>query len=713
MAINAVKDSVIQGAVLAVLVLLFFLKNFRSTFIIATSIPISVIATFAILYFSGITLNLMTLGGLALGVGMLVDNSIVVLENIFRLREEGYSRIDAAQLGAKEVGMAVTASTLTNVAVFLPIVFVEGITSTIFKEMALTVTVSMFASLAVALTLVPMLSSQLLRADVKQDNRYRNKITSKIAGWLDHAYARFESGYGRLLQSAVNHKALTVIITAAIFIGALAFIPGMGREFMPETDEGQISIQVSLPSGAGLKDTEAVLTEIESRLENIPEIETIYSTAGSGSAASFISLSGKQTNTGSVSCVLKDLKERERSTQEVAEEIRSKIYDIPGAEKKVSSFSTFSLGQLSGGSINVQIKGEDINILKAIGDDVSEVIESVDGTREVESSLAEGIPEVQIRVDRSKASQYGLTAAQIASSVRGTISGTTATRFKYQGDEIDVVIQGDETLSQSISNLEQMMISTPAGLSVPLGQVAEIVIERGPVTINRDGQVRVVTVSAQILGRDLGSVSKDIEEKLESYDMPEGYTYELAGENEEMVKAFDDLTKVLILAVLLVYMVLAAQFESLIQPFTIMLSVPIGIAGGIMALAMAGKTLNIASFIGLIMLAGIVVNNAIVLIDYILTLRKEGKDRREAILNAGPVRLRPVLMTTLTTVLGLIPMAIGTGEGSELEAPLAISLIGGLVLSTVITLVFIPVMYSLVDDLSNFFRRKILRERSL
>ncbi len=324
--------------------------------------------------------------------------------------------------------------------------------------------------------------------------------------------------------------------------------------------------------------------------------------------------------------------------------------------------------------------------------------------------MEEGIPEVQIRVDRTRASQYGLTAAQIASSVRGTISGITATQFKYKGDEIDVVITGDDTIKQSISNLKQMMISTTAGFNVPLSQVAEVVIDRGPVTINREGQVRVVTVSAQTFGRDLGSISSDIEEKLKDYNMPTGYIYEMGGENKEMMKAFQELALVLILAVILVYMVLAAQFESLINPLIIMISVPLGLSGGILALVMTGTALSVPAYIGLIMLAGIVVNNAIVLIDYILTLRSDGEKRDDAILKAGPVRLRPVLMTTLTTILGLIPLAFGSGEGSEMEAPLAIAVIGGLTISTVLTLVFIPIVYSLVDDAKNYFHTRVLKK---
>lgn len=694
-AINTVASSAMLGAVLAIAILLIFLKNFRSTFIIATAIPVSIIAVFVPLYFSGVTLNLMTLGGLALGVGMLVDNSIVVLENIYRFRQQGYSKMEAAHLGAKEVGMAITASTLTTVAVFLPIVFMEGITSTIFKEMAITVTIALAASLLVALTLVPMLSSKLL--NMQNGNQRKYKLTDKITKILDNGYEKIEHGYRKLLNIALNHRGWSVLIAVIILVGTVASIPLVGTEFLPETDEGQFSINLSVPVGSELEEIEAIITEVEQRLEDIPEIETVFSTIGS------------ESNGGNITCVLESLDERQRSTQEVADEARNKIYDIPGAEKTVSASSSMSLGALGGGAISVNIKGDDIDTLKTIGSDIGEIIDSVDGVEEVESNMEEGIPEVQIQVDRNRASQYGLTAAQIANTIRGNVSGTTATQFKYEGDEIDVVISGDDILSQSVSNLEQMMIDTPAGFNVPLSQVAEVVTDRGPVTINREGQIRVATVSAQILDRDLGSVSDDIEEKLQDYDIPAGYTYEMAGENQEMIEAFAELALVLILAVVLVYMILAAQFESFINPFIIMVSVPLGLSGGILALVITGTTISVPAYIGLIMLAGIVVNNAIVLIDYILILRNDGEERKDAILKAGPVRLRPVLMTALTTILGLVPLAFGGGEGSEMEAPLAIVVIGGLVVSTVLTLVFIPVVYCLIDDAKNHFNKKFLK----
>lgn len=707
--IDNVAGNAVIGGLLAVLILYFFLRNLRTTFIIGTAIPISIIATFILIYFSGVTINLMTLGGLALGVGMLVDNSIVVLENIYRFRQEGHSRKEAAEIGAKEVTMAITASTLTTVAVFLPIVFVEGITATIFKQLALTVTMSLMASLVVSLTLVPMLSSKLLSIDTGEKRKAKGvlKIFSFIFDGFESVFMKIENGYKNLLKKALNHRVRTIIIAFVIFAVSMASIATVGAEFFPTMDQGEFSVSISLPEGSELKDTDAIVSEVESKLQNLNEIKTIFSKVGSGGG---MSLNGNKTNTASISVLLKDKKDRNRSAAEVADEVRELIKDIPGAEKSVTVASTFSMGGSSGGApVSINIKGDDLKTLKKVGDDFKNIVESVEGTREVKSSVEDGVPEVQINIDRKNAAQYGLTAAQIASSVKSNITGATATRYKLDGNEINVVIKGDESFKESIANLEQTSLQSPTGTLVPLSQVAKITIDKGPSVINRSGQVRNITVTSQIIGRDLNSISKDIEAKLSQYHLPEGYSYELGGENKELNDALKDLSMALALAVILVFMILASQFESLLHPFTIMLSVPLAFSGGALGLFLTGKALSVPAFIGVIMLAGIVVNNAIVLVDYINIRRNHGEERNEAIVNAGPIRLRPILMTTLTTVLGLVPLALGIGEGAEAQAPMAIVVIGGLMLSTLLTLVFIPVVYTLFDDLTNKFKRKVIK----
>jgi HAE1 family hydrophobic/amphiphilic exporter-1 len=709
--INSVQSNAMMGAVLAVVILYLFLRNIRTTFIIGVSIPISIIAAFILIYFNGITLNMMTLGGLALGVGMLVDNSIVVLENIYRFRQEGYSRMDAAAEGAKEVGMAVVASTLTTVAVFLPIAFVEGMVATLFKEFALTVSMSLAASLVISLTLVPMLSSKLLKIDEMQGKAHhgRFRVFDFLYDGFDKVFSHIEKIYKRILAWALKHRKSTVSVAIIVFALGMGSIPLVGAEFFPKTDEGEFSVSISLPTGSELENTDEVVTEIEGILEKIGEIETIYSNVGS---AGGMFRSNNGTNGGRVSAVLKELSERERSTEQVADEVRNKVKDIPGAEIKVEAASS-SMGGGSSSPISIKIKGDDLDILKRTGEDLKNIISSVEGTREVESNLEEGIPEIRIKLNRMNASQYGLTASQVSSAVKGVIAGQTATTYKLEGDEIDVVIKGDPIYQESISNLEQLEIQTAVGINVPLNQIAAISIERGPVTINREGQVRMATVSSQIMGRDLKSVTADVEKKLSQYKMPEGYTYDIGGENEEMMDAFGDLFIALILAVVLVYMILASQFESLLHPFTIMMSVPLAFAGGMLGLLVTGKSLNVTGFIGMIMLAGIVVNNAIVLVDYINIRRANGEERNEAIVNAGPIRLRPILMTTLTTVLGLVPLALGIGEGAEMQASMATVVIAGLTLSTLLTLVFIPVLYTIFDDLSGSIKKKLFRKKSV
>lgn len=696
---NVVKNAII-GALLAIGILYLFLRNLRTTFIIGTSIPVSIIATFILLYFSDITLNLMTLGGLALGIGMLVDNAIVVLENIYRHRQEGYSRKEAAIKGASEVSMAVTASTLTTVAVFLPIVYVEGITSTIFKELALTVSLSLGASLLVSLTLIPMLSSKILKVEHK-----KKTVFSFLYDAFDKLFALVERTYKRILNWVLHHRKSTVFIAIVVFIGSMGSVLSLGAEFFPTMDEGQFTVSVKLHQGAELKETDSVISEIEEILEGIEEVDTVFSSIGSGGN---FSIDGASSNRGTVMVMLDSLANRTRSTSQVADEVRKKTRDIPGAEIGVEVSSNTMMG-LGGAPISIIIKGDDLDTLKKMSEDFKEVVESVKGTAEVNTSLSEGIPEAQIIVNRENASLYGLTAAQIANSVKGNISGVVASRYKYNADEIDIVIQGNDILRESIANLKLTPIKTLLGVTIPLSQVADVTVERGPTKIDREGQVRVVTVTSQIVGRDLRSVSDDIESKLSKYNLESGYSYELGGQNKELNDAFADLSLAILLAVVLIYMILASQFESLLHPFTIMFSVPLAFAGGALGLFIARKPLSVPAIIGVIILSGIVVNNAIVLIDYINTRRSNGEDRLNAITNAGPIRLRPILMTTLTTVLGLVPLALGIGEGSEAMAPLAIVVIGGLLLSTLLTLVFIPVLYTIFDDIAMFTKKKIFK----
>lgn len=706
---NVAKSGLIGGA-LAILVLYLFLRNIRSTFIIGISIPVSIIATFSLIYFSGITLNLMTLGGLALGIGMLVDNSIVVLENIYRFRQEGYSRIEAAKEGAGEVGMAVTASTLTTVAVFLPIVFVEGITSIIFRELALTITFALLSSLLISVTVVPMLSSKILKVTCSEKKKVKSRI--KVFKAFDNTFSSVESKYKILLEKAIRHKLMTIGIAVAIFISSLFAVFQVGAEFLPKTDEGRISINIELPTGAQIERTKEYVDKVEMLLEDIPELETVFTSIGGGNT--FIS-SGSQSNYASLDLALVKLSDRERSSEYVADDIRKRLVDIPGADIQVQAVQSQGGGPgMSSTPISIRIQGDELDVLKGISQDFVDILNSVEGTREVASSFEEGLPEIQVRIKRDLASQYGITSYQIAQTVRNNLSGVSATKYKVGGKEIDVMIESVDYLKNDLNNFRYLLIKSPSGVSVPLEQIADIYETKGPISINRIGQVRTITVSSNIIGRDLASIISDIEAKTDNYYLEDGYSFEIGGENEDLVESFQSLFLAFILAVFLVYMILASQFESFLYPFIIMFTVPLAFSGGAFGLFLTGRTLSVPSIIGILMLAGIVVNNAIVLIDYVNILRRKGHEVVEAILMAGPTRLRPILMTALTTILALLPIAIGGGEGAEVQAPLATVVIGGLLLSTLLTLVLIPVMYLLMDNLSNrtkkWFRRNKVKE---
>lgn len=686
--VNVFKNAII-GGILAVFILYVFLRDFKTTLIISVSIPISIVATFILLYFTDITINMMTLGGMALGVGMLVDNSIVVLENIFRMNEEGLSSKAAAVKGAKEVSMAVVASTLTTIAVFLPIVFVEGMTATIFRELALTVTFSLFISLLVSLTLIPMLSSKTLK---KKKKKERKDIFHKF-------FNKVESFYKSMLNWALNHKGWAVTLAVFIFVATITPLFIIGGDFFPPIDEGTFMVNITLPEGSSFEVVNEIITLMEGEIQKIEEVETVFSTIGVGSLVS-TSSSASSSNKAGITVILKPLKERNRSTLEVADQVREIKNNIPGADINVDATSEL-MGGLGGDPVNIVIKGKDLSTLRDIGNDFKDIVATVHGTREVKTSLDEGVPEVKVVLDRSLASQYGLTTYQVANAIRGSIQGIVASKYKYEGSEIDIVIKKEGSKDATIQSIKSLPIMTPVGTTVYLGSIGDVLVEKGPVNISRENQSRVVSVTSQIFERDMESVIGELEEKLLDYPMPQGYSYSFEGQHKQLVSAYKDLSLALILAVVFVFIILASQFESFIYPFIIILSIPLSFSGAALFLLLSGKTLSVPALVGGIVLAGIVVNNAIVLVDYINTLRRDGMDRDDAVKLAGPTRLRPILMTTLTTVLGLLPLAVIRGEGSEIQSPMAIAVIGGLILSTLLTLILVPVMYTLFDNLRN------------
>ena len=690
-----VGTTAVIGGILAILILYLFMKNIRVTLVIALSIPISIIATFTLMYFSGITLNLLSLGGFALGVGMLVDNAIVVLENIFRYKEDGYSAKEASIKGSSEVSMAVTASTLTTVAVFLPIAFVEGVTAEIFRELALTVTFSLLASLLVSLTLVPTLCSQMLNNRIDSNNEYGAHQRSSL---FNRIFDTINKKYEGLLHYSIHHKKTIVVLTLLLFVSTTVLTLFTGSEYFPDFDDGMFMINIRLPQGANMSETTKIATKIEDILADYREVEVVFTNIGGGGAV-FFNSSGGRSHMAVINSRLVSSNKRDRTTAKTIDSIRQELNEIPGADISISGISSLMGIGIGGSSIDVEIKGDDLQVLNNISEDFIEIIEGVRGTREVQSDYMEGRPQMEIKLNREIASRFGLQAAQVAGAVRNILTGASVTKFRLMGKELDVVMRGGKHYKEDLTNFMLLPITTPLGVNIPLKQVAEINNDIGPSTIRRSDQVRTVSVSATLFERDLNSVVSDIGNRLDSYNLPAGYSYQFRGQREQYEEAINSLTLAVILAILLVYMILASQFQSFLYPFIIILSVPLAFSGGILGLFLTRRPISVPAVIGAIVLAGIVVNNGIVLIDYINTLRQEGKDRESAILQAGPTRIRPIMMTTLTTVLGLFPLALGIGEGSEVQAPLATVVIGGLILSTLLTLIAMPVIYLLLDDL--------------
>ncbi len=686
--IDNVVQSALLGGLLAVVILFMFLRHFRSTLVIGLSIPISIIATFILVYYNGITLNMMTLGGLTLGVGMLVDNSIVVLENIFRYRTEGVEPKEAAIHGANEVRNAIFASTLTTIVVFLPMTFVEGMVSILFRDFSLTVVMSLLASLFIALTLVPMLASKMLTSDTNS-----LKTGEKKAG----IFKAVERKYRGLLEFALKHRKTVIAATLGMFIISMGLIGLVGAEFFPSSDMGQVSVVVTLPEGSSIEKTQSFVERVEGSVLGIAEadVKSIMSSAGYGDRLSQITGS-TTTNTATINVILNDYNDRDKSDKVIADEIRTELSKLSGADIQVSTES----GSMGGGSmIDVMIKGDDLDVLKTLSDDITSQIKKIDGTREIESSMEDGLPEVQLIIDREKANQYGISSSQISSAVKSRVEGITASRIKLDDEEINIVIKSALDTDRPFENLQDTGLMSPRGVTVPLSQLAEIKMEQGPSTVTRLNQERYVSITGDVYGRSLSEVNTDIVALLDEYEMPSGYNYEMGGQAKEMQESFVSLIMALLLSIVLVYMIIASQFESLVQPFVIMFSVPLAMSGGLFGLALTGTPMSVPAMIGMIMLAGIVVNNAIVLVDAVNLRRERGESRMEAIMAAGPIRLRPILMTTMTTVLGLMPMALAIGEGSESMAPMARFVVGGLILSTLLTLVFIPVLYTVADDL--------------
>lgn len=705
--INNVERAALEGGLLAIIIILLFLRNFSSTIIISTAIPISVIATFILLYFGKMSLNIATLGGLALGIGRLVDDSIVVLENIFRHRQKGERPSQAAQIGASEVSSAVLAATVTTIAVFVPIFFVKGIAGVFFTPMAYTVSLSLAASYFVAMVLIPLLTSRFLRVK-RIDNPGKNSLVQKVSRQSQRIFDGIDDYYQKIVSWAITHKKTIIFLVLAFLLITLPLVKFIGAEFMPRMDEGELDISVKMPVGTELKKTRSVVSEVENIiLDDIPELKTMTSRAGlegkgfAAMASIFRDITG--SHSAVVGVYLSDLSERERSVFEIMDTLRSRTKNIPDVDIKYTNagMMTNLTGFGTSAPIVVEIRGYDPNVSLALAERISELIRTIPGAKDVRIEREAGMPELQIKIDREKASDLGLNISYIANAIQTNMEGTVASFFRDPklGKEYDILVQLREKDRKNLFDLDRISLILSSGKKIPLSSVAKVVKAEGPTRIERKNQERILMVTSQVSGRPAGSVAGELDAKIKKeLEVPSNFNVAVTGSYQDQQESFVSLFLALLLAVALVYMVLAAQFESLLEPFIIMFSIPLGILGVIWGLFLTGFTLNVLSLIGVIMMAGIVVSNAILLVDYSNVLLRRGMGLYEAVVMAGRTRLRPVLMTTLTTMFALLPLAVGIGEGSEIQSPMAVAVISGLLVSTLLTLVFIPTLYTIVQE---------------
>ena len=717
-AVNDVRTAAILGGLIAILVLYGFLRDARATTIVGIAIPVSVIGTFLLMYVNDISLNIMSLGGIALAVGMLVDNSSVVLENIVRKKEQGEGIVDAARNGTTEVGSAVVAATLTTIAVFFPMVFIKGIAGQLFKDQALTVTFALIFSLIVALTLIPMLASLGARS------RYDDGGDDQPAGWftrlvafcvrmfgflflavrklfwlllwvptwlLQRLYGAVASVYPGLLRWSLQHRTAVVVTALAIFIGTMSLLPRLGTELIPQFSQGEFDVDLRLAPGAPLDETDRAIGIAQQAAEGIDAVKLDYSVAGTGNRLDANPVDAGD-NTGTLSIQMADGAGRDAENRAMAA-MRDQLSRLPGVQYEFSRPSLLSFAS----PLQIEISGYDLDALAIVSNAIVQQMSASDRFSDIRTTVERGNPEIQIVFDQERAAKLGLAVRDIADRVVANVRGELATRYTWRDKKIDVLVRSVDTRASSIDEIRRLIVNPGSDRPVTLDAVANVTVAQGPAEIRRVAQERVAIISANVAYGDLGAAALEAGDVVSRTPLPNGVTAIVSGQSEEMQESFDSMKFALILAVFLVYLVMASQFESLIHPFVILFTIPLALVGAVLALFITGTTINIVALIGVIMLAGIVVNNAIVLVDLINQLRAQGAERFDAIVEAGTARLRPILMTSLTTALGLLPMAMGFGEGSEVRTPMAITVIGGLVVSTLLTLVVIPVVYSLMD----------------
>jgi HAE1 family hydrophobic/amphiphilic exporter-1 len=717
-AVNDVKSAALLGGLIAIIVLFGFLRDGRATTIIGIAIPVSVIGTFLLMYTNDVSLNIMSLGGIALAVGMLVDNSIVVLENIVRKKEQGHDILQAAQLGTTEVAGAVVAATLTTIAVFFPMVFISGVAGQLFRDQALTVTFALTFSLLVALTVIPMLAS------IGARSRYDDGGDGKPAGWftrlvaalirlfgllfaavrygfrillmpptwlLQNFYKLVAGIYPSLLRWSLQHRLAVLATALLIFVATMSLLPRLGTELIPQLSQGEFNVDLRLSPGSPLVETDRAIQAAQSAAASIEAVELDFSVSGTGNRLDANPVDAGD-NTGTLSIKLRPGSGREQEDA-VMNAMRQQLARLPGVQYEFNRPSLLAFNS----PLQVEISGFNLDSLADVSGSIVAAMSLDARFTDIKTTVENGNPEIQIVFDQERAAKLGLSVRDIADQVVANVRGELATRYTWRDKKIDVLVRGVDTRRSSIDEVRRLIVNPSSERPVTLDAVATVTVASGPAEIRRVAQERVAIISANVAEGDLGAAAEAAAGIIARTPMPDGIAATVSGQSEEMQQSFLSLQLALAMAVFLVYLVMASQFESLIHPFVILFTIPLALVGAVLALFVTGTTVNVVAFIGVIMLAGIVVNNAIVLVDLINQLRAQGKERFAAIMEAGEARLRPILMTSLTTALGLLPMALGLGEGAEVRTPMAITVIGGLVVSTLLTLVVIPVVYSVMD----------------
>ncbi len=706
--INIVTESAVQniilGVALSALVVFLFLRRFGPTIAIAISMPVCILSVCVAMHLFHLTLNMMSLGGIAMGVGMIVDNSIVVLENIYRYSALGKDRMAACVEGTKEVTNSVVASTLTTAAVFVPLGLSGGIAGQLFKDFCLTIAFLILASLIIALTLVPLLCYLMLDEEKVRKAELRRK--EKKPGAFARFAERMSKRYLGILAFFTKHVWAGMLASLALLAIFVLACVNTKMVALPTMDQGEVDVNASLPVGTSTKESVAIAEQIVDVVaRDVPESKAYYYMVSASD--SMVSDSGV-----SMGIDLVDRSDRKRSSTEIANDLRAPLANIAGGKLTASATGMFSLGDSGGNDINVLIRGKDLDVLTKIATDLTRQIEVLPDAVEVTSSVSELIPQVKVTMNRQAAAQYGLTAAQVGAAVRQELSGATATKVTVDGVELDVSIKGEGVASRSMDALRALAVTTPAGGSVALSAVADVELVQAPQSISRSNQTRQVTITGKTVSGDAAAMTEQIHKLIDAYPMPQGYTAATDGSYEDMLENYSDLLLALLVAVGLVYFVLAAQFESFAMPVIVMLILPVAFGGALFALPITGRSISMISLMSLIMLAGTVVNSSIILVDYINVRRREGEERSEAILHACPLRVRPVLMTTLTTVLAMLPMALAMGDTNEMMSDMGVTMISGMVVSTIITLLFTPVYYCLIDNIGKKKKKPALAAKA-